>query len=35
MVMVILPRDHSQFMSEALTQIISGKEDPLWEDLEL
>lgn len=35
MVMVILPGGHSQFMSGARTRTINGKEDPLWEDLEL
>lgn len=34
MVMVILRRGRSQFMSEAPTRTINGKEDPLWEDLE-
>ena len=35
MVMVMLPGGHSQFMSGAHTRAINGKEDPLWEDLEL
>lgn len=34
MVMAILPRGHSQFISRAVPRSINGKEDPLWEDLE-